>query len=364
MLAVRTRPMARWSIYADRAISLCVFWILAGGAQWAVGAERRAASLLWTVDLTTFGCPVPSFESEFDATRQAVFASQDRVVVSYPGRPSAVDGILQTPVCTLSLNAVDGSLVSERRQTVTIYRHPLVFPTAADQVILVTGGAVLLNSDLSEAGVSLDAPSAGRIQHVSPDGAVVAVEGNSRTQMLDTRTLQPTGVNLEGAVPVTITSRSASTNNAVWINNKPPQRFGSITTQSGSRPLLLQKCNKGFQADYLNENQMVITCVDSYQVQDEQGRVLTDQRFFGKRVRFGGVSRDGKRFIVVISKRGLFDPWPVSDEELQVYDLDQKKTIATIAVPHAAEGSWSALSPKGDFLLHGSTDGLRLYRIP
>jgi len=76
------------------------------------------------------------------------------------------------------------------------------------------------------------------------------------------------------------------------------------------------------------------------------------------------VSRDGKRFIVVVSRRGLFDPWPVSDEELQVYDLDQKKTIATIAVQHSAEGSWSALSPRGDLLLSGSTDGLRLYRIP
>jgi hypothetical protein len=192
----------------------------------------------------------------------------------------------------------------------------------------------------------------------------VAVEGNSRTQMLDTHTLQPTGLNLEGAVPVTITSKSACTNNAVWVHNKPPQRFGSITTLSGSRPLLLPKCKKGFQADYLNENQMVITCVDSYQVQDDQGHVLTDQRFFGKRVRFGGVSRDGKRFIAVVSRRGLLDPWPVSDEELQVYDLDQKKTIATIAVQHSAEGSWSALSPRGDLLLSGSADGLRLYRIP
>jgi hypothetical protein len=89
-----------------------------------------------------------------------------------------------------------------------------------------------------------------------------------------------------------------------------------------------------------------------------------DQRDRGKRVRFGGVSRNGKRFVVDVSGRSRFDPWPVTSEKLEVFDLDQKKAIATLEVGTPAEGSWSALSPDGDLLLTASGDSLRVYRIP
>ncbi len=53
---------------------------------------------------------------------------------------------------------------------------------------------------------------------------------------------------------------------------------------------------------------MLITCGDSYQVQDKDSNVLDDDRFFGKHVRFGGVSRDGK------------DSWPpLADEDYSTH---------------------------------------------
>jgi hypothetical protein len=33
----------------------------------------------------------------------------------------------------------------------------------------------------------------------------------------------------------------------------------------------------------------------------------------------------------------LFDPWPVNGQEFQVFAVGQKKTIATVIVPHPAE---------------------------
>lgn len=339
--------------------------MLAGSAAGLFAADPLRPSPLWQVDLSKLECPIPSFDSEFDGTRQAVFASEDRIVVSYSGSPSGSDGnSLLTPVCTLAINVSDGSVLTSHKQTVTIYRHPLLFATATGQVILVTGGAVLLNSDLTETGVSLDVPAGCRILHMSPDGKVVAIEGNSETRLFDTRTLHATGVNLDGGSPSTITTKSSATNNTFPIDRKPGQQFAFVATKETSRSVLLPKCHTGFQVDYLSEDRMLVTCGDSYQVQDQDSNVMTDDRFLGKHVRFGGASRDGKRFVVAISKRGLFDPWPVNGQELQVFAVGQKKAIATVVVPHPAEGSWSALSPQGDLLLIGSAGGLRLYRLP
>lgn len=339
--------------------------MLAGSAAELFAADPPRPTPLWQVDLSKLECASPSFDGEFDATRQAVFASERRIVVSYAGSPSGSDGKnLLTPVCTLAINVSDGNVLASRKQIVTIYRRPLLFPTAAGQVILVTGGAVLLNSDLTETGVSLDVPAGCRILHVSPDGKVVAIEGNSETRLFDTRTLQPTGVDLDGGAPSTITARSSATNNTVPIDSKPGQQFAFVATKESSRPVLLPKCHTGFQVDYVSEDRMLITCGDSFQVQGQDNNVLVDHRFFGRHVRFGGASRDGIRFVAAISRRGLFDPWPVSGQEFQVFAVAQKKTIATVVVPHPAEGSWSALSPQGDLLLIGSADGLRLYRLP
>jgi hypothetical protein len=339
--------------------------MLAGGAGRLDAADPPRPSLLWQFDLSKLECPSPSFDSGFNATRQAIFASEERVVVSYAGSPSSSDGkTLLTPVCTLAIKVSDGSILASRKQTVPIYQNPLLFPTAAGQVILVTGGAVLLNSDLTETGVSLDVPAGGRISHVSPDGKVVAIEGNSETRLFDTVTFRPTGLDLDGGAPSTITAKSSATNNTFPIDRKPGQQFAFVATKEASRSVLLPKCHTGFQVDYLNEDQMLITCGDSYQVQDQDSHVLADNRLFGKHVLFGGVSRDGKRFVVRVIRQGLFDPWPVNDEEFRVYEVGQKKASAAVVVQHPAEGSWSALSPKGDLLLIGSADGLRLYRLP
>src|SRR4030081_1298783 len=56
------------------------------------------------------------------------------------------------------------------------------------------------------------------------------------------------------------------------------------------------------------DEKMLITCTDSFQAQDLQGHIISEQSFPGKQVRYGGVSRNGKRFVLVVTKRSTSDP--------------------------------------------------------
>lgn len=268
-----------------------------------------------------------------------------------------------TPTCLLAFEAVSGNLLS--RRTLEGSRF-LLFPTAADRVVIVTKEAVLLNSDLSETGLSFDFPT-GRIQHVSPDGTTLAWErrakGEPGMRMVDTGTLKPTGVDLSERTPSTITSRYAASTNAIWNGEDQAHRRGSITTQQGAKPLFLPNCTKAFGINFLTDEEMLITCSDSFQVQNLQGHIILEQSFRGKEVRYGGVARNGKRFVLVVEKRSKSDPWPTSDEEHLVYDLDRKNVVATVPVQHSSDGTWSAISPNGDLLLTGSPDGVFVYQI-
>jgi hypothetical protein len=327
-------------------------------------ATPTGATLLWNKDLTAIGCPAPEVASQFQSTRFAIFADEGRIVVASAGPPQkSNEGQIVTPTCLLAFESASGKLVA--KQTSEAPRF-LLFSTADGRVILVTKKAVLLNSDLSDTGVSFDYPS-GRIQHVSPDGTTLAWERRAKDEpgmrMLDTKTLQPTGVDLSERTPSTITSKYAASTNAIWDKMDQSHRRGSITTQEGSKPLFLPNCAKAFSVNFLTDEKMLITCTDSFQVQDLQGHVISEQSFPGKEVRYGGVSRNGKRFVMVIEKRSKSDPWPTSDEEHLVYDLDRKDVVATVPVQHSSDGTWSAISPNGDLLLIGSSDGVFVYEM-
>jgi hypothetical protein len=329
---------------------------------------QQSARLVWTVDLAKAGYPSPSFDSEHAATRRSIFASEDRIVLAYAGPlVKSENGKILEQAFLLSLNTADGSVVASRKQVVTSYQTPSIFATAWNQIILVTGEATLLNADLSETGTSFDMPT-GRIQNASPDGAVVAWErwaqGEPGMRILDAHTLQPTGVDLSERTPTTITSRSAASTNAVWTNNKPPYRFGSLTTIKGSKPLFLPNCGKGFAPNFLSEQYLLIVCTDSFEIQNAQEHVLFEQNFHSIRIRFGGVSRNGKAFAIVCGKRDRFDPWSMVSEKVLVYDFDEKKIKAEIPIASPAEGNWTALSPNADLLLTGTSAGLTMYRLP
>lgn len=346
---------------------LAAVWLLLVVSSYAyanVDAAPSGVSLLWKQDLTAIGCPAPEVASQFQSTRLAVFPDENRIVVVTAGPPQkSSSGQLVISTCLLAFEATSGKLVA--KQTPQAYRF-LLFPTATGRIIFVTKEAILLNSDLRETGVSFDLPS-GRIQHVSPDGTTLAWERRAKDEpgmrMLDTNTLKPTGVDLSERTPSTITSKYAASTNAIWNQMDQAHRRGSLTTQEGAKPLFLPNCTKAFAVNFLTDEKMLITCSDSFQVQDLQGHIISEHSFPGKEVRYGGVSRNGKRFVLVLNRRSKSDPWPTSDEEHLVYDLDRKDIVATVPMQHSSDGTWSAISPNGDLLLTGSPDALFVYRI-
>ena len=342
--------------------SACVLLIVASSS--GKNEESNPTTLLWKQDLTALGCPTSQVQSKFLSTRLAVFTGDGRIVAVTVGPPQTTNqGQVVTPACLLSFDAMTGKLVAKKTLTES---HVLLFPTATDRVILVTKQAVLLNSDLSETGINFDFPS-GRIQHISPDGTTLAWERRAKDEpgmrMLDTNTLKPTGVDLSERTPSTITSKSAATTNAVWNQGDEAHRRGSITTQQGATPLTLANCKGAFTVNFLTDDKMLITCSDSFRVQDLQGHIISEHTFPGKEVNYGGVARNGTRFVVVIEKRSKSDPWPISDEEHLLYDVDGKVVIATIPVSKGSDGTWTAVSTNGELILLGSPEGLFVYRV-
>ena len=107
---------------------------------------------------------------------------------------------------------------------------------------------------------------------------------------------------------------------------------------------------------------MLITCSDSFRVQDFQGHIISEHTFPG-RMNYGGMARNGTRFVVVVEKRSKSDPWPISDEEHLLYDVDGKVVVATIPVSKGSDGTWTAVSTNGELILIGSPEGLFVYRV-
>lgn len=344
--------------------SVCVALVVAGSGGTNKESTPSGASLLWKQDLTALSCPAPQVLSKFLSTRLAVFTGDGRIVAVTVGLPqTSSEGQLVTPACLLSFDAMTGKLIAKKALTES---RVLLFPTAKDRVILVTKQAVVLNSDLSETGINFDFPS-GRIQHISPDGTTLAWERRAKDEpgmrMLDTDTLKPTGVDLSERTPSAITSKSAASTNAIWNQGDQAHRRGSITTQQGSTPLTLTNCKEAFTVNFLTDDKMLITCGDSFRVQDLQGRTISAHIFPGKEVNYGGMARNGMRFVVVVEKRSKSDPWPISDEEHLLYDIGGNEAVATIPVPKGSDGTWTAVSTNGDLILSGSPEGLFVYRV-
>jgi hypothetical protein len=326
-------------------------------------ATPSGASLLWKQDLTALGCPAPNVQSKFQSTRLAVFTNDARIVAVTSGLPHASNGgQVVTTGCLFSFDALTGKLIAKKMLTES---RALLFATGTDHVILVTKQAVVLNSDLSETGIAFDFPS-GRIEHISPDGSTLGWErwakGEPGMRMLDTNTLEPTGVDLSERTPSTITSKLAATTNAIWAQGDEAHRRGSITSQQGSTALTLTNCKGAFTVNFLTDDKMLITCGESFRVQDLQGRIVSEHAFPGKEVNYGGVARNGMRFVVVVEKRRKSDPWPISDEEHLLYDIDGKEVVATIPISQASDGTWTGVSANGELILSGTPEGLFVYR--
>jgi len=348
-----------------------IAWRLSLPLCLALGARAAnqpfEAALQWTVELSKAGCPSgPAIENSYTATRRVVFVGRHVISVCAGGLPKFDGNTFQT-VHLISLDVSDGRVSATRQMEASVYVGPYLFRTAYDQVILNTGfNAILLNRDLSETGIGYEI-SGGRIQNVSPDGTVLGLEQiGGVLRMLDTRSLQPTGLDLVVSSPNTISARSAVTTGTVQPSAPRDFRNGYIVNAGDDAPLYSGGCRQYIQPQFLRNDRVLLSCGDSFQVQ-EGSHVFFRQRFFGRHVSFAGVSRDGKRFAVAVIERGMFDPWPIKSEEIIINDVDTGKAIAKVGVPltdFSGEQAWSALSATGDYLVAGGPKVLRLYKIP
>ena len=331
----------------------------------ANAAQSAGAILLWEADLTKPGCQDLRIDNSFSSTRRIV-VSGTRVVVVCDGVLRRGDrGQLTQMAHLITLNLKDGT-VSEMRKMEAPLVGLRLFGTAAGQVILINGSdASVLNSDLAETVARRKLDGRG-VNHISPDGTVVGYEHEDGVEMLDTRSLLPTGVELPEGTPDTITAHSAATRNRETTGEKRHFRYGKIETQKTSESLYSGGCGQGFFPEYLRDDRMLLTCGSSFQVQNGT-HVFFRERFFGRHVMFAGVSRGGERFAVATIGGLSLDPWVLTAEEVRVYDLNSQKAIARIAVPIkivSGEQAWSALSARGDLIVIGGPSTLKLYRLP
>lgn len=258
---------------------------------WAASAtEGIGATLLWEADLSKAGCQV-RIGNSFSSTRRVVI-SGTRVVAVCDGIVRQGDGgrLMQT-ARVIALNLRDGK-ISGIHQVEAWVAELSLFGTATGQVIFMNGpDASVLNSDLTETGVRRKIDGRG-INHISPDGMVVGYEHDGGVELLDSRSLVPTGAEFPIGVADTITARSVATRDIETPAEKPDFRYGKITTQTTSEPLYSGGCGQRLLPQYLRDDRMLLTCGNSFQVQDGT-HVFFRERFFSKNVMFGGVSRNG-----------------------------------------------------------------------
>jgi hypothetical protein len=127
----------------------------------------------------------------------------------------------------------------------------------------------------------------------------------------------------------------------------------------------------GFQTDcgnvgdsYLSKNALVIIGCSTLSVIDADGHLLFSDSFSGADLKFGGASRNGKRFVISVTTWHPGDPPYLTDEWLVVYDKERRAPVFAVkSDPLPYMQSQSALSADGKYLLAGSGGHLKLHKI-
>jgi hypothetical protein len=125
-------------------------------------------------------------------------------------------------------------------------------------------------------------------------------------------------------------------------------------------------CGGGVHSSSLSSATVVITtdCGTMYVV-GADGHALFSDSFPGAEVKFGGASRNGKRFVLALSAWHSGDPRYMTDEWLVVYDVEHRGPVLALkSNPLPYLQSQSALSDDGTLMLIGSGGHLKLLNVP
>jgi hypothetical protein len=97
---------------------------------------------------------------------------------------------------------------------------------------------------------------------------------------------------------------------------------------------------------------------------DMDGHLFFSDAFSGADLKFGGASRNGKRFVISVSAWRPGDPPYLTDEWLVVYDTEHRAPVFAVkSDPLPYVQSQSALSADGNYLLTGSGGHLRFFKV-
>jgi hypothetical protein len=335
---------------------------LAPGLAAIASAPRvpPAPTKLWTVTLQSTRDAMNT-GSQFEATRHMVF-SADRLIAVYESASAAYQGkqpMAEYPLVSLDLR--DGTVENQKRFVRKWGFSPRLYATRGGGVVFNSGSLIQLKGDLTETGRRFDF-NRGRVDQMSPDGSTMAWETTPGITFLDAETLAPTGTRLDASVAGSVNPNAVLNNNKSWPSVYPKDHgFVTITNATGEKLLFHGEC--GGAPRFLTNELIFIAGCGKVKIFDLQGSLVRQMNLDGN-VRFAGVSRNGKRFAVVVDEsRGDFPV--VLSEHFILIDTDTSQAIAMVRTTHMpAHQSWSAFSEDGALFASGDATELSLYRVP
>jgi hypothetical protein len=237
---------------------------------------------------------------------------------------------------------------------------PELYATLGDKVIIASGSLREVNPDLTDTGRHLEVDH-GRIDQISPDGSTMAWETFPGVKLVDTSTLAILPTHIDASIAGSVSPSSILTNNIYWVKKYPTDHdFVTKIDSQGQHLIFHDKCSGG--AEFLSEQRIFLAGCGKIRILDPNGTILHESALTGN-PGFAGVSRNGKRFAVVVSD-SQGDPPVMLYEHFFIFDTATGQPIASIrsqSLP--ARQSWSAFSADGNLFAAGAPGEMTVYRL-
>ena len=280
----------------------------------------RTPKAIWDTDLHLYGFPVGSFDSPYlDYTAPATVAISDSLAaVTFHRSSYAAGNQLVQDVHLITLSVGDGSLVANTQ-----------WP---EQEPLGLGPGVFCCTKNGEF-------------YAHADGWLLIKDGMA----VGKQKVNPVGPNRQ------------KINVSLGNSNRPTTV--EIINEDGSKNTLQTDCGNVGDS-FLSKDAFVIIGCNTLSVIGADGHLFFSDAFRGADLKFGGASRNGKRFVISVSAWRPGDPPYLTDEWLVVYDIERRAPVFAVkSDPLPYVQSQSALPADGNYLLTGSGGHLRLFKV-
>ena len=316
---------------------------------------------VWSVVLQEGTWQAMNTGSEFNATRQLVFAGDRIVVVFDSGYPSHEGKELMSRYRVISLDRGSGAVKKQMELIGHWGAMPYLLSTSDGNVICVNSQLKVLNPNLEPTRASLPVDH-GRVNTISPDGTTLAWEKNPGTTLLNASDFKSL-VNLSESAPTSISAKAMLNDNISWPKDYPNDHaFITRTDADGSKLIFHGEC--GGRPQFLASDRILSVGCDSIRILNNDGGVVATRRDSEGAYTFAGVNQGGTRFALQASD-GRGDPSSLIYERFYVYDAKSAVPLASISISDLPERqSWSAFSPDGRYFAVGNPNRLSLYELP